>query len=346
MTVFRFDHFRVLFTAAAVLTGAGLTVPAAAQSAPAPSDPSTLLNALPSTSEGAGREIFESASAASEAMDRHIANDRSSIWGEIMVRGAEQEPFDASAAGYDSSQTIITAGGDFKLSDDVRLGLIGSYADISVDDTSRRASVGDAEIESIKLGVYTAIELFDRGFFNAEVAYLTGNVETERAGFSGPIASAFDFDGIMGRAAIGYDLLEDENIWIVPTIGLNVANINFDDTTETGGLGLTVERGDAEFVELRGGIEFGAEISDDVTGFVKGTIIHDTVNTVRSFRVSSSQVSPRLIEFPLRGQDRFEFAAGLTAQLSETVAIAAGYQGDFNENYKAHAARLTVRIGF
>lgn len=225
-----------------------------------------LLDALPSLSEGAGREIFESSSAASQKLDRHLADDGLGLWGQFIVRGADQDALSLSAAGYEASETIFTIGGDLALSQNARIGALASYADIDVDDLAANSSSATAQVESIKLGLYTAIELFDRGFFNTEVAYLTGDVETARSGLLGTITSGFDFDGITGRASLGYDLLPDEHVSITPSIGVNAAKIEFDDAQEAGGFGFAVVRGDAEYVELRGGIELGAQISPGVDG--------------------------------------------------------------------------------
>ena len=107
-----------------------------------------------------------------------------------------------------------------------------------------------------------------------------------------------------------------------------------------------VERGDAEYVELRGGVELGAQISEMVDGFIKGTVIYDTVDTMRSFRLTSTQLRPFFAELPLREQNRFELAAGLSVDVSENFAIGVGYQGDFNDGYNAHSGRATLKVGF
>ncbi|MFL0357286.1 autotransporter outer membrane beta-barrel domain-containing protein [Erythrobacter sp. GH1-10] len=305
-----------------------------------------LLDALPSLSEGPGREIFETSSASSQALDSHLAGEGSSVWGQFIIRGAEQDALSLSASGYEADELIFTIGGDFAVTEGAKVGVLASYSDIDIDDGAANSTSENLQVESIKLGLYTAVDLFDRGFFNAEVAYLTGDVETARSGLLGPITSGFDFDGIFARATLGYDLLPDENVWLTPSIGVNAANIKFDDTTEAGGFGFTVERGDAEFIELRGGIELGAQMSEGVDAFVKGTVIHDTVDTVRSFRLSSTQLSTFFVDLPLREQDRFELAAGANIDVSENFSIEIGYQGDFNEGYSGHSGRATLRIGF
>ncbi|WP_390586235.1 autotransporter domain-containing protein [Erythrobacter sp. MTPC3] len=300
-------------------------------------------SALPSLSESIGREIFESSSAASEALDRHLAGEGSALWGQVIVRGAEQDALSITSNGYESDQLIFTAGFDFAATDGVRIGALASYADIENDDETALKS---SEVDSIKLGLYAAIELLDRGFLNTEVAYLTGDVETAAAGFSGPITSSFDFDGFSVRTTAGYDLLADENVSVTPSIGVNAARINFDDTVETGGFGFAVERGDAEYIELRGGIELGAQMSEGVDAFIKGTVIKDLVDTPRSFLLSSTELPDFFARLPLREQDRFELAAGASIDVSEMFSIGLAYQGDFNEDYSGHAARATLRFGF
>lgn len=305
-----------------------------------------LLDALPSISEGPGREIFETSSAASDALERHLAGDGSGIWGQFVVRDADQDALSLSSPGYEADDLIFTLGGDIALGENAKIGVLASYADIDIDEKASNSNGENLQVESIKLGGYVAITLMERGFFNAEVAYLTGDVETSRSGFFGPITSGFDFDGIAARATLGYDLLPDENVWLTPSIGVNAARINFDDTVEAGGFGFTVERGDAEYVELRGGVELGAQISQTVDGFIRGTVIHDTVDTVRSFRLTSAQLRPFFVELPLRERNRFELAAGLSVDVSENFAIGVGYQGDYNDGYNAHSGRATLKVGF
>ncbi|MGB3469493.1 MAG: hypothetical protein WBA51_01565 [Erythrobacter sp.] len=306
-----------------------------------------LTDALPSLSDGVGREIFESGSVASQALNRHLAGEESGVWGQIAVRGAEQDALSLSADGYDSDQLIFTAGGDVALGDDTRVGLMVSYADIDVQDESATGARGvNSDVESLRLGVYAGVTLFERGFLNTEFSYLTGEVDTAITGALGAIGSNYDFDGFATRTTLGYDLLPDENISITPTIGLNAARINFDDALETGGFGFTVERGDAAFVELRAGAEFGAQVSEKVSGFIGGTLIRDLIDDPRSFRLSSAQLPTFALDLPLREQDRFELAAGASVDVSENFVVELGYIGDFNSGYNAHSARASVRVAF
>lgn len=304
-------------------------------------------DALPGISDGLGREIFETASFSGQALDRHLASEGSAIWGQFGIRGAQQDALSASADGYDSDQLIFTIGADVLASNGIRLGVAASYADIDNQDLrGDTVPTETTQAESIKLGVYTGISLGDRGFLNGELAYITGEADTARGGFFGTTTSNFGFDGFIGRATLGYDVLPDENVSLTPSVGVNFARINFDDAAETGGFGFLVERGDAEFAELRGGLEAGAKMSKAVSGFISGTIIRDLEGSTRSFRLSSTQLPTFNAVLPLRDQDRFELAAGVSINASETIAIDLGYLGDFNDGYQGHSARVTARIGF
>lgn len=305
------------------------------------------LDALPNLNEGAGREIFESSSAASDALNRHLLSDESGVWGEFILRGADQDGFSASQGGYESSQTIFTVGGDFVFGEMGQIGVLASYADIENDDLGANGALrGQTDIESIKLGVYVATSFAERGFLNGEVAYLTGEIESTRAGVLGTINSAQDFDGFAYSAVAGFDLLADENVSLTPSVGINGATISFDDAIEAGGFGFTVARDDAEFFELRGGVEFGAQVSDKVDGFVRGTIIHDLSDDQRVVTLSSAQLAPFTTVLPLREQDRFELAAGASVDVTQNVSFELGYLGDFADGYDAHSAHVTARIAF
>ena len=165
-------------------------------------------------------------------------------------------------------------------------------------------------------------------------------------GLFGTIGSNFDFDGFAYKAVFGYDLLPNENVSVTPTIGLNGANINFDDAVETGGFGFTVAREDADFFELRGGIELASEFSPGVSGFVGGTFVAELNDDVRTFTLSSSELGTFGVVTPEREGDRFELAAGATIAASGNVSIDVGYMGEFASGYDAHAGRASVRVAF
>ena len=304
-------------------------------------------DALPSLSEGIAREIFETSNLASAALDHHLMGEGTGVWGQIAVRGSEQDSLSLSADGYESDQLVFTVGADVMLGEVLRLGVIASYADIETQDLRNdRIQTETNDAESIKIGAYASASFAERGFVNAELSYLTGEVESRRSGVFGAIGSNYDFDGFTVRGVAGYDLIADEGVWVTPKIGVNAARINFDDAAETGGFGFTVERGDAEFVELRGGLELGAQVSEGVSGFVSGTVIHDLIDSTRSFRLSSSQLGTFFTTLPLREQERFELSAGGSIAVSDTFAIDVGYLGDFNEGYQGHSARATARLSF
>ncbi|MEO0872560.1 MAG: autotransporter outer membrane beta-barrel domain-containing protein, partial [Pseudomonadota bacterium] len=306
-----------------------------------------MADALPSLSDGVGREIFESGSLATASLERHLDAEGTGVWGQIAVRGANQDAISESVDGYDSDQTVFTIGGDVMLGDATRVGLMASYADINVqDETAGGRQTNDQDIESIRLGFYVSSSFLGRGFVNSEFSYITGEVDTARSGLLGAVASTYDFDGFASRAVFGYDLLADENVSLKPTIGMNAMLINFDDALESGGFAFTVEQGDARFVEARFGAEFGAQVSEKVSGFVQGTVIHDLIDSQRSLVLSSSQLPTFAISQPVRERDRFELSAGASVDVSDSFAIDIGYLGDFNEGYQGHSARATMRIAF
>ncbi|MEL6237932.1 MAG: autotransporter domain-containing protein [Pseudomonadota bacterium] len=306
-----------------------------------------LKDTLPSLSDGVGREIFETGSLAGRMLDHHLDGDEPGAWGQIAVRGVNQDAISQSVDGYDSNQVVITVGSDLSLGEGILFGLMASYADIDVqDETATGAITNDQDIESLRLGGYLAINLFERGFLNTEISYLTGEVDTARSGEFGNITSSYDFDGVATRIVAGYDLLPDENITLTPSVGFNAALINFDDAQEAGGFDFLVEQGDARFIEARAGVELGAQMSDKVSGFVQGIVIHDLIDSERSLVLSSGELRTFAISQPVREQDRFELSAGLVIDVSDNFAIDLGYLGDFNDGYTGHSARANVRVAF
>jgi len=302
---------------------------------------------LPSLSGAAGREIFETASAASQAIAHPHATEGAGIWAQAMYRTAEQDSRELTTDGYESAQKIFAAGADFVALDNFALGVIGSYADIENDDVNRNKVIrGTSDIESIKVGGYASGSFFGASFFAAELSYLTGEVEDDRTGIAGDISSEYDFDGYFARAEFGIDLAGADNVGIIPTIGVHHASIDFDDAVETGGLGFSVERDDVDFTELRGGLEINGDVGNFATAYAEATYIHDLEDEPRSFLLNSSDVGPFTAHLPLREEDRFEVAAGAMIGLSEGFGLEIGYLGDFADGYDAHAARANLRFTF
>ncbi|MEM7666898.1 MAG: autotransporter domain-containing protein [Pseudomonadota bacterium] len=303
-------------------------------------------DALPSLSGGVGRELFEASSLASHALDRHLATGEKGIWGQIAYRGASQDVQSLSADGYDADTISFTVGGDIPVMENANLGVLFNYSDIDIDDEAGNIAREENDVESFKFGAYLAWAPIERSFINFEVAYLVGDIDSNRGGFFGPISSSYDFDGFQGRITAGYDVLPSETLSLTPTIGINAARFGFDDATETGGFGFLVERGEAGFTELRGGLEFAGQFSETISGFVGGTYIEDVDGDTRSFVVNSSELNSFALVLPERDDSRFEIAAGLDAAVGENFTIAVGYLGDFASGYDAHAARVTGRITF
>ncbi|MBA4083022.1 MAG: hypothetical protein C0496_17420, partial [Erythrobacter sp.] len=306
----------------------------------------SLVSGLPALNDGTAREIFETSNVAAQALNRHLAGEGSRLWGQIVARGADQDARALSAVGYDSDQLVFTAGFDLGVGETLRVGVLGSYADIDTTDLYSGTASGTAQTESYKIGGYLGARFAGRGFINAEASYLTGQTEALRSGFLGTIASTTDFDGYTAQATVGYDLLPDENVRIVPAIGVNYASISFDDTRESGGFGFLIAQEDAEFVELRGGIELGAALEGGVDAFISGTVIRDLEDDASIVVLSSSQLPTFNVALPARSADRFELAAGAAVNILQNFALELGYLGDFNEGYSAHSGRVKVRFAF
>ena len=305
------------------------------------------LDSLPALNEGAGREIFETSQVASEALSRHIADGRSGIWGQVVYREADQDSFGASTQGYNSDQVIYTLGADYAFGEAGRIGVIASYADIENFDDSLGGQRGNmTEVDSYKVGGYAAYTLGEQAFINAEVSYIAGDVTQIRFGLPGVNASEFDFDGLVYNATAGFDVLPSDNFSLLVTAGVSGASISFDDAVETIGFGFNVARDDADFLELRGGLELNGQITPALSGFLSGVFAYDLEDDQRLFALSSADLGTFTVALPEREQSRYELGAGLSLSVSEGFALEVGYLGDFASGYDAHSGRLTGRMRF
>ena len=101
-----------------------------------------------------------------------------------------------------------------------------------------------------------------------------------------------------------------------------------------------------DFAELRGGVEVAAQVSSGVSGYVRGTVVHDLNDEVRSFQLTSTDTGSFAVALPGQERDRFELAAGAANELSPNASVELGYLGDFADGYDGHSAQIGLRLAF
>ena len=141
-------------------------------------------------------------------------------------------------------------------------------------------------------------------------------------------------------------MLGNNTYSLTPSVGVQGASLSFDDAVETGGFGYTVSRDDADFMQLRAGLELEGEFSSSLSGYVGVAYAYDLEDDQRSFALNSAELGGFSVNVAEREQSNFELAAGAIFNISDNAHFEVGYFGDFGSEYNGHAARASVRFGF
>ena len=301
---------------------------------------------LPSLNAGVTREIFETQQVATRELDKLREGRKRGVWGRIFGRTAQLDRQSESVAGFDSNAFGIAVGGAVPVTETLSAGANVIYTNISIDNDG----VGNqqSDVDAFRLAGtldYRSGPLFA----STEIGYTYGSVDTSRNSVAGTISGDFDVQGFSARAAAGYDLSVGPATTLTPEVGLRYARFSADDFTESGGLNLSVQQDDAEFLEgvigvtARTKVQLGAA---SITPFVRGAYVYDFSSSNQGLTASFDGASPFSLNADEQSESRFEIGLGFDANVSETVSVGIGYEGEFASDYDAHAGVLRVAVKF
>ena len=302
---------------------------------------------LPAVNEGVSREIFEAQEIALAIIDRRLASETDSgLFAQVSARGVERDPESTSVTGYDGRTLGATVGGDFKVTENVRLGAAFSYANIELDQIGGPADI--TEIDTFQFTGYASFQT-DSWFVNAKGGYTFGDGTSSRSGLTGPINAEFDVDAIDIAAKGGLEIDLNSVLSVRPTAGIRYANVGQDQFTETGGLNLTVAPDDVDFLDLSIGAEFVANFSGD-GGFVRPlarvAYVYDALGDDRTSTASFVGGTPFTLTAGNVPTSRVEFGTGVEIELGNSVSIAIEYDGEVADGYSAHGGFARAKVTF
>lgn len=302
------------------------------------------LGLLPSINEGVTREIYETQNIADNLVtERLFSGQGTGIWGQIIGRTSDRDGESLSVSGYDADSFGFTLGADVAASENIRIGVAFTYADLDIDQNG--GGLENISVDAYQVSGYLGYN-GDKFFVNALIGYSFNDVSSERSSAAGRITADYDVDGLRAQVNAGYDLGND-NFGITPYVGLAYARLSPDSYTETGGLDLHVNAGNSDFVEGKIGTRFTTKRSSGV-GF-RGNLayVYDFDGDARRFNLNFDGAGTP-VQLRTRGEaeSRFEFGAGLTYGEERGISIALDYQGELASGYDSHAGIFRIRYGF
>jgi len=253
--------------------------------------------------------------------------------------------------GYDFINTNITAGVDYRVTDNLALGVALGYLNSDIDLSN---NLGDINIDGYAVSVYG--NFVQNNFYtDAILSYGDNNFDiTRQSNFYNRTARA-DTDGNQFSAGVnsGY-VIRSGNFAYGPTIGLRYDRINIDGYTENGAgsLNMQVRDQDAESFILSAGAQAAVAFNTDV-----GTVIPNIrASYERELADNNREIVTELVTqpgIPMRttvgDRDRDYIKLGIGAQVvfSENALGSIDYETVIGrENFNDQIVRGEIRYQF
>ena len=298
---------------------------------------------LPAINDGVSREIYETQRYASSLLQDRLAGKATGLWGQVFYRNSDRDAAGLSQPSYDADTIGFTLGVDAKIGDNTTIGALFNYADIDVD--TEGAANAQSEIDAFQLGGYLGSDL-GSAFVNAELGYSFGSVDDSRTALTGQIVGESDVDGFYGSVNAGFDI-ETSSLLITPNGGLRYAELSQDTFTETGGLGLTLDRDTAEFFEASVGLKVAGTASTGIIPFASVDYSYDLSTDPLAINASFNDGAD---SFQLVADEpaasRFDIRTGIDFVNEGGLSVGAEYRGRFASDYQSHSGGVRIRFEF
>lgn len=256
-----------------------------------------------------------------------------------------------SETGFDFTTTGVTAGIDYRVTDNLALGVAVGYV---TNDTELNNDLGDIESDGYAVSVYSNF-VQDKVYADAVVSYGENDFEIKRkVAFDNRTATA-DTEGNQLSVDVngGYNI-KSGNASFGPTVGIRYARVNIDGYTEegAGSLNMKVEDQDAESLVLSVGAQ--ASVAFD-TGIgrvipnVRASYEHELADDSREIETElvTQPGIPIATTTDEPDRDYAKLGAGVQVQFSENVSGSLDYQVVLGrEDYSDQAVRAEIRYQF
>ncbi|MGG6263412.1 autotransporter domain-containing protein [Leptolyngbya sp. AN03gr2] len=255
-------------------------------------------------------------------------------------------------SGFDFDTKGVIVGADYRVTDDLALGLAFNYFNNSSDLNSNR---GNVSIDSYSLSAYGSYNR-DRLYADAVINYGWNNFDIERniqvTGFR-PATASTDGNQFSVRLNTGYNLGQNQ-LAFGPMVGVRYTKVNIDGYTERNGsiLNLNVQDQEADSVVLN----VGAQVSYDFRSPSATITPYLAANYEREFANGSREIVTELVSqpgIPNRTQtdspdrDFVRLSAGVQTQFANNLSIGVGYETILGKrDVSDHAVQARLRYQF
>lgn len=256
------------------------------------------------------------------------------------------------SSGFDFDTKGVTVGADYKVTNDLALGLAFSYANSRSDLNNDR---GNVSIDSYSLSAYGSYTR-DRLYADAVVNYGWNNFDIDRTlkvtGFRSATASTTG-NQFSVRFNTGYNFGENQ-LAVGPMIGVRYTKVKIDGYAERNGsiLNLNVGDQDADSVILN----VGAQLSYDfrspaatITPYVAANYEHEFANGSREIttELASQPGIPNRTRTGEPDRDFVRLSAGVQTQFVNNLSIGVGYETILGkQDVSDHSVQARLRYQF
>lgn len=257
----------------------------------------------------------------------------------------------AAKPGYDFANTGVTAGIDYRVTNNATLGVAVGY---TANNTNLNNNLGKIQVDSYGVSAYGSF--VEKNFYaDGVVSYGSNNFNIRRKiAFDNRTATANpDGNQFSVAATTGYNL-KAGNAAFGPTVGVRYSHANIDSYTEkdAGSLNMVVKDQKAESVVLSLGAEASYRIKAGdgaVIPYVRATYEHEFANDSREIitEMASQPGIPMRVNTENSDRDYVKLRAGVQAIVSENVSGTLDYQTIIGrKDYNDQAVKAEIRYQF
>lgn len=303
-----------------------------------------------STGATFGQQLLSCRMAGDEADPTRFIKEDQCLWARFSARRFESNG--RGEAGFDETSLFYSAGAQFKVAPEWRLGGGIGYQNIDLSSNANATSTGDR----VYLG---GVVKYTPGawLFAASVTGGWGWQDNRRnvafGGFASTATSSTDMDFVSSQLTAAY-LMSSGAFYLKPQVDLAANYLSRDAYSETGagGIALHVEASDYTVLSASPSLELGAEhrMADGtvVRGFIKaGATFRDTDTFVTTANFVGAPIgAPGFAIASKLDKTVADIGIGLDLFSVDGIALRLQYDGQFGDTTTLHAgsAKLSVRF--
>ncbi len=287
------------------------------------------------------------------ALARLSAFDRDakswSSWVQVLGQTADQDG-SGSSQGFEFDTYGLSLGLDNELNDNLVVGFSAGILDTDID-FDRAGQSGD--IETYHFGFYGTYSI-PKLYVDMALTYSTNDYESKRSISLADVTAKGDTDGneYTAYVGLGYNLIEEPNWYLIPTLSLQYSRVDIDSFTEkeAGALNLSISDYDSHSVVSTLGGRIG--MITTVAGMKlepKFSLewAHEYGNTDRDVKARFAGTTGAFTVDGIEpGRDSLLVGVGVNLYANEKLTVGVDYNGEFRSDFDAHQVNANLRFNF